>query len=407
MRDPLPHLPRSPVRQAPPEAEARAHVALRSKVPTSDAELATQCLLDTAARASTATFLYPLIWLSVCLVTRASATWPTLVWGNLIGLIALSLIRHRFNLRLPSMLHRHPARAGRIFNLLALAAATYWGTLTALLMAMAPMQALSWMTLAVTLSMATGGAILLGFNPRLRYTYPAALMAPVVVAQLMQPTTEHLLMLAMEALFAVFLCRASGMIHADYWNGRHAQRLAEEQARELELASLTDGLTQVPNRIHFDRLISHEWARQCRRGGHMTVLLVDLDHFKNINDSFGHPFGDTCLVQVAAALRTQCSRSTDFVARYGGEEFVVLLPETDQAGAIVVAQNMLDAVRALSLDADGLSVKVTCSVGLATTRPRHGQGPHTLVQRADVALYEAKRRGRNRIELAEPDITAG
>lgn len=407
MRDPLPHLPRSPVRQAPPEAEARAHVALRSKVPTSDAELATQCLLDTAARASTATFLYPLIWLSVCLVTGASITWPTLVWGNLAGLVALSLVRHQFNLRLPSMLHRHPARASRIFNLLTLSTATYWGTLTALLMVKAPMQPISWMTLAMTMATATGGAILLGFNPRLRYAYPAALVAPMVVAQLMHPTTEHLLMLAMEAMFAAFLWRASGLIHADYWNGRHAQRLAEEQARELELASLTDGLTQVPNRIHFDRLISHEWARQCRRGGHMTVLLVDLDHFKNINDSFGHPFGDTCLVQVAAALQTQCSRSTDFVARYGGEEFVVLLPETDQAGAIVVAQNMLDAVRALSLDADGLSVKVTCSVGLATTRPRHGQGPHTLVQRADVALYEAKRRGRNRIELAEPDITAG
>ncbi len=153
--------------------------------------------------------------------------------------------------------------------------------------------------------------------------------------------------------------------------------------------------------MHFDRQLTHEWARQCRRGGHLSVLLVDLDHFKNINDSFGHPFGDTCLQAVAQALQEACGRSTDFVARYGGEEFVVLLPDTDASGAERVALQMLAQVRELVLRSEALEVRVTCSIGVATVTPRHDKRATDLVQRADNALYAAKHGGRNRLALAD------
>ncbi|WP_166643579.1 GGDEF domain-containing protein [Aquabacterium commune] len=392
--------------QPPPQAEpdatgGRRPALLRSKVPDSDTELAVRCVLDTAERASTATFIYPGIWLAVTLATHAAASWPWLVWGNVLGLGLLAVVRARYARSLPELLRQHPRRAELGFNALSLLSAAYWGCLTAACMWLAPLQPLAWTMLMVTAGMVAAGNTMLGFNPALRYPYPIAMLAPVVVAEALRPLPAHLLVMALQCVFVAYLARSSQLVHQDYWEGRHARRLAEQQARELELASLTDGLTQVPNRMHFDRQLTHEWARQCRRGGHLSVLLVDLDHFKNINDSFGHPFGDTCLQAVAQALQEACGRSTDFVARYGGEEFVVLLPDTDTRGAERVALQMLAQVRELVLRSEALEVRVTCSIGVATVTPRHDKRAADLVQRADNALYAAKHGGRNRLALAD------
>lgn len=390
----------------PPDAEpddtgARRPALLRSKAPDTDTELAAQCVLDTSERASTATFIYPGVWVAVTLATDAASTWPWLVWGNALGLLAVAAVRAEYARRLPELLRQHAGRAERGFNGLSLLSAAYWGCLTAACMTLAPLQPLAWTMLMVTAGMVAAGNTMLGFNPALRYPYPIAMLTPVVIAEALVPLPAHLLMMALQCVFAAYLARSSQLVHQDYWEGRHARRLAEQQARELELASLTDGLTQVPNRMHFDRQLTHEWARQCRRGGHLSVLLVDLDHFKNINDSFGHPFGDTCLQAVAKALQSGCGRSTDFVARYGGEEFVVLLPDTDAAGAEQVAQQMLAGVRALVLQSEVLEVRVTCSIGVATVTPCMAKRATDLVQRADNALYAAKHGGRNRVALAD------
>lgn len=389
---------------APGDADARvghSHAPLRSKAPESDADLAAQCVLDTAERAATATFIYPGVWLAVTLATQAADAWPLLVWCNVAGLFALALFRAAHARRLPALLSRDFGWAERSFNALSLLSALYWGCLTAACMWLAPLQPIAWTMLVITVGMVAAANTMLGFNPALRYPYPIAMLAPVVTVEVMVPLPEHWLMLALECVFAAYLMRSSQLVHQDYWEGRQARRLAEQQARELELASLTDGLTQVPNRMHFDRQLAHEWSRQCRRGGHLSLLLVDLDHFKSINDSFGHPFGDTCLRAVAMALHEASGRSTDFVARYGGEEFVVLLPDTDATGAQNVAQHMLERVRDLTLHSDRLEVRVTCSIGVATVQPSHDARATDLVQRADNALYAAKHGGRNRLAVAE------
>ena len=375
---------------------------LRSKAPDSDDELAIQCVLDTAERASAGTFLYPGLWVAVTLATEAGAQWPWLVWGNALGLVLLAMARAALTRQLPELLRTHRRLAERSFNTLSLLTAFYWGSLTAVCMVISPLTPLSWAMLAITVGMIAATNTMLGFNPALRYPYPGLMLVPIVAAELLFPMPAYWLMLALEIVFVAYLVRSSQMVRQDYWEGRHARRLAEQQARELELASLTDGLTQVPNRMHFDRQLAYEWSRQCRRGGHLSVLLIDIDHFKNVNDSFGHPFGDLCLQAVAQALRAGCGRSTDFVARYGGEEFVVLLPDTDSEGAEQVAQHMLSLVQELALDTEGLRVRVTCSIGVAVTQPHHAERVSTLVQRADDALYAAKHGGRNRVAMAAP-----
>ncbi|MCA1834327.1 MAG: diguanylate cyclase [Actinomycetota bacterium] len=166
--------------------------------------------------------------------------------------------------------------------------------------------------------------------------------------------------------------------------------------------AVTDPLTELANHREFQRVLHHESERQRRytsaAGHHMSVLLIDIDHFKSVNDRFGHPAGDEVLRVVARALRTAV-RSFDVVARYGGEEFAVVLPETDEEGAHEVAERARRAVAALDLVAHGKRVKVTISIGAATA-PEDGMTPAQLVSAADTALYRSKATGRNRVTHA-------
>jgi diguanylate cyclase (GGDEF)-like protein len=173
--------------------------------------------------------------------------------------------------------------------------------------------------------------------------------------------------------------------------------------RQLEVLSSTDALTGLANRRHFATAMEQEWRRSLRSGRPLSVVMVDVDHFKRYNDTFGHPQGDECLRQVAGALRTDV-RAADVVCRYGGEEFATILPETDRAGALAFAERARHSVLALNLaHPAGATGLVTVSVGLASTVPSPVDTCVALVERADRALYEAKKAGRNRVQAAPPD----
>lgn len=179
-----------------------------------------------------------------------------------------------------------------------------------------------------------------------------------------------------------------------------------EIACQLETANATlrrlahlDGLTEIPNRRAFDETLAWEWRRVERNLGDLALLLIDIDHFKQYNDRFGHAAGDECLRQVAHALSESYARPGDFAARYGGEEFVVILPETTLRGAAHVAERLRKAVAALDLEGSGTpaGTRVTASVGVAAVRPCDGGTPAALIEAADRALYSAKAQGRNQV----------
>ncbi|MGH7694798.1 MAG: diguanylate cyclase, partial [Gemmatimonadaceae bacterium] len=168
----------------------------------------------------------------------------------------------------------------------------------------------------------------------------------------------------------------------------------EQLAREMEEQSLTDQLTGLPNRRSLDLKLAVEIRLSVRHKVPLSLLLFDVDHFKQYNDSFGHPAGDDVLRQVGAMLQ-ESLRTTDFAARWGGEEFAVMLRHTDEEGAIIVAERILEAVASVAWT----HRSVTVSVGVASLlrlKPEAG----ALLAQADLALYEAKRRGRNRIVSA-------
>lgn len=170
---------------------------------------------------------------------------------------------------------------------------------------------------------------------------------------------------------------------------------------ELLRLSTTDSLTQLANRRRFDRLLDEEIRRARRSGSPLSVLLADIDHFKRVNDSYGHPFGDECLRQVAAVLAAHCQRAGDVAARYGGEEFVVLLPGLDAGQAIALAESIRCTITQLQLQHGEQPVALTISLGVATLTPAL-VAPADLLAAADAALYQAKNGGRNRVVLA-PD----
>lgn len=176
--------------------------------------------------------------------------------------------------------------------------------------------------------------------------------------------------------------------------------------RMLTKMSLIDSLTGIPNRRCFDENFEQEWKRAFRNGGHIGLILCDVDFFKQYNDTYGHQNGDNCLQRVAQTLKACLKRPGDLVARYGGEEFALILPQTSAKQATTICTNIQSELLALSMEhmASKVSPNVTLSMGIASTEPAiTGYGIDILLAKADKALYKAKAAGRNRFIISDEE----
>jgi diguanylate cyclase (GGDEF)-like protein len=185
----------------------------------------------------------------------------------------------------------------------------------------------------------------------------------------------------------------------------HRRQVLEARNQLLARQSSTDSLTGVANRRRFDEALGSEWLRAARGATPLSLLMLDIDHFKPYNDHYGHPAGDECLRRVAVVLGLCVSRAGELVARYGGEEFAILLPGADVVHAAEVAQRCLERLRqeAMPHAASASSACVSLSIGVACARPDSARAPGDLVMAADRALYRAKAGGRARLAVAGPN----
>ncbi|BBB27913.1 diguanylate cyclase [Amphritea japonica] len=170
----------------------------------------------------------------------------------------------------------------------------------------------------------------------------------------------------------------------------------------LARAASIDTLTQVYNRREFERCFETEWRRGQRSRQSISVILIDIDHFKAYNDNLGHLNGDNCLRQIASSIRDSARRAQDLVCRFGGEEFIILLPETDRTGAEILAEHIRQQIIDLDIrhSPNFKDQPVTISLGVASTLPsQKGQSPKELIDQADIALYKAKKQGRNQVAV--------
>lgn len=189
-------------------------------------------------------------------------------------------------------------------------------------------------------------------------------------------------------------------------SGRKAlEAKLEEANRQLRVLAREDALTSLANRRRFDEALGEEYRRAMRVGSPLAIILLDVDRFKSFNDTYGHPSGDACLQSLAGMINRLFRRPADLTARYGGEEFVVLLPDTDAEGALVLAECIRSGMHALAIPHAGSDFGfVTVSVGVAVMLPLVSPaGPAALVEAADAALYEAKHAGRNTVRLADAE----
>lgn len=182
-------------------------------------------------------------------------------------------------------------------------------------------------------------------------------------------------------------------------------KLSEAHIILKELNTI-DAITGILNRQYFDEVLDQEWRRARRQGYDISMLLLDIDHFKRVNDTYGHLAGDECLAAVAEAVDQMFNRPSDVVARYGGEEFAVVLPYVSADNAQNLAEQLRKMVEDSVYKADGHDLAVTISIGTATMTPDEENAPRDLIGRADQVLYEAKASGRNRVCQYVPENKA-
>ena len=187
---------------------------------------------------------------------------------------------------------------------------------------------------------------------------------------------------------------------ADAGSPSKAVHVVRGLQRELEDMSFKDGLTGVANRRRFDGLFEEEWSAAVKARDPMSIIMIDIDHFKQFNDRDGHLRGDDCLKRVATALSDGATRPRDLLARYGGEEFVLLLPQTDESGAARVAARCRGALAAQAIPHEtSTGAIVTASMGAGTTVPNDPASARTFLEEVDRCLYKAKHDGRNQLLL--------
>jgi diguanylate cyclase (GGDEF)-like protein len=180
------------------------------------------------------------------------------------------------------------------------------------------------------------------------------------------------------------------------------------QLHTIERLSTTDPLTNIPNRRAFDRRLSEEWRRAVREIQPITIMIIDLDHFKRYNDKYGHQQGDKALLCVAGILEQTAKRPTDFAARWGGEEFMLLLSNSDAQAGLKVSENLRKNVERAEITlGDGTVTKITVSIGVRSQIPMRDSVLDDFISDADKALFTAKREGRNKVRIHSADAQEG
>ena len=372
-----------------------------------------RALLDLASRVKFGALAYPVVWLVLAYGLGLGQQQPALVLGVSLALLLIGLGRLLMTRSMPWLAQHHLRPARALFRVLLLLHVGLWGGLCALSQHWPPAQQLETHLLIVGGALLQGGVGSLSLDRVLRLSFPLVGLAPVVLAALLRGQPNDLLLVVLCTLLLAYILATSRRVGCDYWDAQFARATAEHRAQQLEHISRTDALTAIPNRLAFNEQLAIEWQRARRDGSSVAVAMIDLDHFKQINDIHGHAVGDSCLAAAAQALRTALLRPSDSVARYGGEEFVALLPATSLAGARNAADRLAISLRQCQVLVAGQAVPLRCSIGVHALTPGRPDQPehagtdvHSLLRGADQALYHAKHAGRNCVVAFGPEVLA-
>jgi diguanylate cyclase (GGDEF)-like protein len=359
-----------------------------------------QGILDFTNRVKLGTYLHVAVWVLVSNWIGLPVTAPVFFWINTGLFLCVAAVRYAYYRRIAAELDRDLETCRIKSQVLVMIPAVHWSLLAVLAMHGGPLHPI-WMPMLFTVTgLATAGTIILSIDRTVSRWYPIVVIVPTIVAILAEPIEHNGLLAIMCTILLLYTFSVTKLVHLDYWAAVKSRALLEQRAVSLESLCVTDTLTQIPNRLHFDQRLDQAWESAIQSNLPVSVLLVDLDHFKSINDTYGHAYGDECLKAAAQVLCRSMHRNTDLVARWGGEEFAVLLPGAEAASARVIAERLLRGIAGTIVSSRGNSVRLACSIGVATVHRTKASLLSDFLTEVDEALYAAKQQGRNRVVVA-------
>ncbi|MFP4225802.1 MAG: diguanylate cyclase [Desulfobacterales bacterium] len=249
--------------------------------------------------------------------------------------------------------------------------------------------------LASTVGLDAGGVVAFMPSRRTSVIYNLIMLMPAALIMLFLQTNNIIVFLV--CLFAAYMILVAFRGNREYWDALENEHLLKLKSEEVEKISRVDVLTGLYNRRYFDEIFNVQWKAAARSAIPLSVIICDIDHFKPVNDTYGHLAGDAYLKKIAQVLSGIFQRDTDFIARYGGEEFVMLLLNHEGPDVVELAEKVRAEVERMTLFYYSHEIKTTISLGISTCVPRLAKNRNNLLEEADKALYQAKNSGRNQV----------
>lgn len=232
-------------------------------------------------------------------------------------------------------------------------------------------------------------------KPKFTQLYLTFLTVPIIISASFNSDFFYLSYLfSVLWLYYIFLARR---FSNEYQRAFHIELSLSENQKKLEALNITDSLTGIYNRQYFDNALESQWELASRSQSTLSILFLDIDFFKKVNDEYGHLIGDEALCHAANVFKEIAQRKSDMIARYGGEEFAIILPSTPQEDAMALAEVIRKKLEALPLHHDEISIVLTVSIGVNATIPNNRDSYMGFVDDVDKALYHAKKTGRNKV----------
>lgn len=341
--------------------------------------------------------LYPILWLVLMLHADLRQAYPLFFWTNLLVLVLCTATRYQVHFWMRTLTCQQAQKVERMFVVAVLLNASHWSAMTVWSLIDPELHPIRVAMLLVGTGMIGSGTFAVVFNTTLRIMFPLILSVPAALTLLLSFDPDEQVWGALCLAFLAYILASGRSRQRDYYRAISNSMLLELRTKELEHISFTDAVTGLRSRNYFDAHTEIEWKRAHRLQYPLSLLMIDLDHFKSINDQYGHPVGDRCLAALATQLQKAGRRAGDIVARIGGDEFAILLIAAGEAAGEKAAESLMNEIRGLKVIEGSTQIPISISIGVATVTPTNSRigDIKDFLASADGALYAAKEGGRN------------
>jgi len=369
----------------------------------------TKSLKDFISRMQRGTVFYVFAWFVPAIVFKFYSIYPTFFWGTSIFCIATTCLRLYACKKANNNIATKTKQKKNLAILAVSSSAVLWGFMYAFILAHYELENSLLGVTVITGMIAASATALLSIYKLASQLTQVFLLLPGILVIIYQYffvhgyNQTHIFLgcaLVVSFIYLRQICNTAG---SDYINATKNQLLAESRAQKMEYLSIRDPLTKLKNRLFFDGYLEESWVEAKANNSIISLIMIDLDHFKKVNDNYGHLIGDECLRTIANTLRSNLRKEGDHLARFGGEEFILCLEQSTPQGALLIAERLLNCVRNTETIINNDIIKLTCSIGLASIAVDDSSSVDDLLTRTDEALYKAKKNGRNQISVSAPE----